>query len=71
MIRLLLMLAVNARDGDRQRTLSQQIVRNERRAALPSREAKRPFQRQRACVNKPSFFWFRMRDRRCNGAWNE
>ena len=34
-------------------------VGNEQIAALPSPEAKRPFQRQRACVNRPLFVWFR------------
>jgi hypothetical protein len=40
MMRLPLMLAMKARDGGRQRTLSQQTFRNEKSAALPSREAK-------------------------------
>jgi hypothetical protein len=43
--------------------MSLQMLKNEKRAAS-LREAKRPFQRQRACVNRPSFFWFRMRVRR-------
>jgi hypothetical protein len=51
------MLAMKARDDDRQQTLSHKL-QNETRAALPSPEAKRPFQRQRACVNRRFLTWF-------------
>jgi hypothetical protein len=49
---------MKARDRDRQQTLSHEC-RNEVKAALPSPEAKKAFQRQKACVNMPRFDSFR------------
>jgi|RhiMethySRZTD1v2_1073278.scaffolds.fasta_scaffold657186_4 hypothetical protein len=49
-----MMLAMKARDRDRQQTLSH-ARRNGMKAALPSPEAKQAFQCQKACVNRPRF----------------
>jgi len=48
---------MKARDDDRQPPLSQK-TQKWKWVALPSPEAKRPFQRQRAWVNRPLFVSF-------------